>query len=70
MGLLIGFFLLYVYFPQLFKYLFDIVFSASQEAAPKSSAQHSSAPPSGDSAMPSDLRSSSPYDNPEEYSYP
>ena len=70
MGLLIGFFLLYVYFPQLFKYLFDIVFSASQEAASKSSPHHSSAPPSGESATPSDLSSSSPYDNPEEYSYP
>lgn len=70
MGLLIGFFFLYVYFPHIFKHLFDIVFSTSQEAASKSSPQHSSAPPSGESAMPSDLRSSSPYDNPEEYSYP
>ena len=55
-GLLIGFCILYVYAPQIFRYLFDIVFSANQsDAAPNSPPQDSSAPPSEESAMPSDL---------------
>jgi hypothetical protein len=70
-GLVIGFCYLYVYAPQIFKYLFDILFSGNQrDAAPNSPPQNSSTPPSEESAMPSDWASYSPYEDPEQHSYP
>jgi hypothetical protein len=71
LGILIGFCFLYVYSPQIFRYLVDIFFSGNpSDAAPKSPPQESPTSPSEERAMPSDWSSFSPYGDPEHQSYP
>ncbi len=69
-GLLIGFCCLYVYSPQILKFLLDLFFSTTpNDTAPPSSPEESAAPPSSEAAMHSNPRSYSPYEDPEQYNY-